>query len=154
MKGASWVALVVNNPLANTGDVRDSGSIPGSGWSPGGKHGGPLQYSCLENAIERGAWQTTVHRVAQSQTWLKGLSIHAWAVSYKGHQNEEAIFINWLGSQLQMSFYVPWRDLSKSNTNIEPAELRTQIDDQIETGTSQPCLIPVSPAWSQHYLDL
>ena len=62
---------------ANAGDIRDVGSIPGSGRSPGGGHGNPLQYSCLENPMGRGAWQATAHRVAQSQTQLKGLGMHA-----------------------------------------------------------------------------
>ena len=48
--------------------VRDAGSIPGLGRSPGGGHGNPLQYSCLENPMDRGAWRATVHRVAQSWT--------------------------------------------------------------------------------------
>ena len=58
--GISKVMLVVKNPPANSGDVRDTGSIPGSGRSPGGGDGNPLQYSCLENPIDRGAWQATV----------------------------------------------------------------------------------------------
>jgi len=60
--------LVVKNAPANTGDVRDMGLIPGLGRSLGGGHGNPLQYSCLENSMDRGAWQATVHRVAQSWT--------------------------------------------------------------------------------------
>ena len=63
-----WVALVVKNPPANAGDVRDTGSIPGSGRSPAGRHGNLFQYSCLENPMARGAWWATVHRVTQSQT--------------------------------------------------------------------------------------
>jgi len=63
--------LVVKNPLANAGDVRDMGSIPGSERSPGGGHGNLLQYSCLENPMDRGPWRATVHRVAKSQTQLK-----------------------------------------------------------------------------------
>ena len=58
---ASQVALVVKNPLANAGNIRDRGSIPGSGRSPGGGHSNPLQYSCLKNPMDRGAWQATVH---------------------------------------------------------------------------------------------
>ena len=54
----------------NAGDVRDTGSIPGLGRSPGGEHDNPLQYSCLGNPMDRGAWQATAHRVAKSQTWL------------------------------------------------------------------------------------
>ena len=63
-----WVALVVKNPPANAGDVRDTGSIPGSGRSPAGRHGNLFQYSYLENPMARGAWWATVHRVTQSQT--------------------------------------------------------------------------------------
>ena len=55
MLGASQMALVVNSPPANAGDVRDEGSIPGSGRSPGEENGYPLQYSCLENLTDRGA---------------------------------------------------------------------------------------------------
>ena len=55
----------------------DTGSIPESGRSPGGGHGNPLQYSCLENPMDRGAWWATVHSVTQNQTWLKRPSIHA-----------------------------------------------------------------------------
>ena len=54
-------ALVVKNPLANAGDVRNEGSIPGWGRSPGEGHGNPLQYSYLENPMDRGAWWATVH---------------------------------------------------------------------------------------------
>ena len=53
--------LVVKNLPANAGDIRDSGSIPGSGRFPGEGHGNPLQYSCLENPMDRGAWWATVH---------------------------------------------------------------------------------------------
>ena len=55
-------------PIANAGEWRDLGLIPGWGRSPGGGHGNPLQYSCLENPIDRGAWQGTVHGVAKSDT--------------------------------------------------------------------------------------
>ena len=72
----SQVVLVVKNPAANAGDVRDASLIPGSGRSPGGGHDNPLQFSCLENPIDRGAWPTTVHRVAKSQTQLKRLCMH------------------------------------------------------------------------------
>ena len=68
---ASRVALVVKNLPANAGDIRDSGLIPGGGNS------NPLQYSCLENPMDRGAWWATLHRAAKSQTWLKWLSTYA-----------------------------------------------------------------------------
>ena len=65
---ASQVALAVKNLPANAGDVRDGSIIPGSGRSPGGGHGNPLKYSCLENPKDRGARQATVHGVAKTQT--------------------------------------------------------------------------------------
>ena len=60
----------------DTCQCRRPGSIPGSGRSPGGGHGNPLQYACLENPMGRGAWSTTVHRVTKSGTQLKQLSTH------------------------------------------------------------------------------
>ena len=71
------MGLVVKNPLANAGDLRESGLIPGSGRSPGGGQDNPLQYSCLENPMDRGAWWAIVHGFTKSQAWLKWLSIHA-----------------------------------------------------------------------------
>ena len=63
--GASQAALAVKDLPANAEDIRDASSIPGSGGSPGGGHGNPFQYSCLENPVDREAWWATVHRVAQ-----------------------------------------------------------------------------------------
>ena len=69
------VALLVKNPSANAGDVRDTGLIPVLERSPGGQQGYPLQYSCLENPMDRGDWQAIVHTVAKSRTQLsRGLS--------------------------------------------------------------------------------
>ena len=62
------VTLGVKNLPASTGDVKDTGSIPGSGGSPGGGHDNPLQYSCLENALDRGTRRVTVHGVTKS--WI------------------------------------------------------------------------------------
>ena len=56
---------MIKNLLANAGDIRDTGSIPGLERSPGGGHGDPLQYSCLENPMGREAWQATVYRVTK-----------------------------------------------------------------------------------------
>ena len=61
---------VVKNPSANAGDRGDAGSIPGLGRSPGGEHGDPLHYFCLENLVDRGAWWTIVHGVAKNWTQL------------------------------------------------------------------------------------
>ena len=70
--------VVVKKPPANAGDIRHTGSIPGWGRSPGEGNGYPLQYSCLENPMDRGAWSATVHRVAKSQTQLNQLSTHKY----------------------------------------------------------------------------
>ena len=59
---------MVKDPLADAGNVRNTGLIPGWGRSPGGGHGNPLQYSYLENPMGRGAWQATVHRVVELDT--------------------------------------------------------------------------------------
>ena len=64
--GASQVALVIKNPPANAGDLRVVDSIPGSGRSPGGGYGNSLQYSCLENLMDRGAWRVRVYGVTKS----------------------------------------------------------------------------------------
>ena len=62
---------------ANAGDLRDAGSIPGSGRSPIGRHGNPRYYSLLENPMAKGGWWATVHRVTKSWTWWKWLSTHS-----------------------------------------------------------------------------
>ena len=74
---ASQVALVVKNPPASAGDVRDMGSIPGLERSPGEGNGNPLQCSCLENPMDWGVWRAAVLWIAKSWTWLKWLSLHA-----------------------------------------------------------------------------
>ena len=67
---------MVKNPLANKGDAGDMALIPGSGRFPGEGNGNPLQYSCLENSMDREAWWVIVHGVSKSQTGLKQLSVH------------------------------------------------------------------------------
>ena len=67
------------DPAANAGDVRDKGSIPRLGRSPGGENGNPLQYSCLENPMDPEAWKATAQRVAKSRTQLKQLAQHQGA---------------------------------------------------------------------------
>ena len=74
---AFLVVLVVKNPPANAGNLRDMGFIRGSGRAPGGGNDNPLQYSCLENPMERGAWWATAHGVAESWTQVRLLSMHA-----------------------------------------------------------------------------
>ena len=67
------MALVVKNLPANAENIRDKSLIPGSGRSPGGGHGNSLQYSWLENPMDRGAWQATIHMVTKSRTQLSNL---------------------------------------------------------------------------------
>ena len=71
---------MVKNPPVHAGDIGDPGSISWSGRSPEGGYGNPLQYSCLENVMDRGASWATVHRITKSQTLLKQLSTHANSV--------------------------------------------------------------------------
>ena len=78
------MVLVVKNLPVNVGDIRDMGLIAQSRRSPGGGHGNPLQYSCLENPMDKGAWWVIVHKVAKSRTQLKQLSMH---VSLKVNYN-------------------------------------------------------------------
>ena len=80
---ASQAVLLVKNPLANEGDLRVMGLIPGLGRSSGGGHGNQLQYFCLNNPMGRGAWWATVHRVTKSRTRLKQLSPQAQQISVK-----------------------------------------------------------------------
>ena len=86
---ASQVALVVKSLPASEGNLRDMGSALGSGRSPGGAHGNPLWYSCLENPMDKGAWWATVCGVAKSQTQLKQLSMHTQPQIETGTLEEE-----------------------------------------------------------------
>ena len=67
---------MVKNLPVNVGGARDVDLVPGLGRSPGGEHGNPLQYYCLENPLDRGAWWATVHRMAKSRTQQKQLNTH------------------------------------------------------------------------------
>ena len=92
----SQVALVVQNQPAKAGDPRDSSSTPGLGRSPGGGNGNPLQYSCLENPMDRGAWQVTVHGATKSQTELKQLSKNThWCFHLEGSEREFSFSIEY-----------------------------------------------------------
>ena len=79
---AFQVVLVVKNLLANVEEIRDTGSIPVSGRFPRERHCNPLQYSCLKNPMDRGAWQAIVHRVTKIQTQLQQLSMHAHTIRH------------------------------------------------------------------------
>ena len=82
---SSQVVLVIKNRPANAGDVRDVGSISGLGRSPGRGNSKPLQYPCLENPTNRGAWRAIVHRVAKSWTRLKPVSTYTHVQFFQHH---------------------------------------------------------------------
>ena len=96
-KTCGQVVLMLKNPTANAGDLRDAGSIPESGRSPGGANGNPLQYPCLENPLDTGIWRATVHRVAQSWT-QSDLARRQARLSLHGVQFSELCKCIWLCS--------------------------------------------------------
>ena len=103
---------MVKNLPANAGATGDLGSIPGLGRSPGGWHGNLLQYSCLENPMDRGGWWATVHRVAKSQTQMKPLSMHAFVDVNSGDsptQKVSTMTITFFPVHLRL--YYPTQDL-------------------------------------------
>ena len=89
------MALVVKNPPANAGDIRDAGSIPGSGRFLGEGHSNALHYFCLEKSMDRGTWWATVHGVTQDRTQLKRLSTHSTQDTLKcGPQGRERVLFS------------------------------------------------------------
>ena len=116
------MALVVKNLPANAGDTRDAGSVLRSGRSPGGGHGNPLQYSCLENPMGRGAWRATVHGVAKSQTRLKRLSMQCHgrthSVRFFAHPQQMSwLYVYWLCKKVHFHWNV--RILEKQLLSIK-----------------------------------
>ena len=96
---------MVKNLPASTGDAGDVGSVPGVGRSLGEGHGYPLQYSCLENPMDRGAWWTTVYGVAKSQTQLSNRPcIYAWLLPFKMEIEQLGL---WLPPSLEKSCCLP-----------------------------------------------
>ena len=91
MERASQVALVVKNPPVNAGNIRDTGLIPRFGGSPREGNGNPLQYSCLENPMDGGAWWATVHRVTKSRTGLSDFTF-TFSKYYNTKKEGEAVW--------------------------------------------------------------
>ena len=125
---ASQVVLVVENPLANAGDIRAVGSTLGSGRSPGGGPGNPPQYSRLENPMDRGAWWATVHRVTKSQTWLKQLSTPQARYlpgmqNLQRHQKYSIIKIN----NILRQCFLKSRLMQKNMIKIAKFKIRTEL---------------------------
>ena len=120
---------MVKNLSASAGNVRDSGLMTGSGRSPGGVHGNPLQYSCLENPMDRAAWWATVHRVTKSQTRLRRLNRHNTMRKLK---NSAQRFNNRLdqGKEKEKRINVLEERLVESIQIEEPKENERNIESQ------------------------
>ena len=122
---ASQVALVVKNLPANAGDLRDLGSIPGLGKSPGGGLGIPLKYSCQENPMDRGSWWVTVHGVAKSRTRLSNEHFHYFSkvscVNSRGKIKTQSHISRggWLGTKLLSLTCIQnsWRACSNADSS-------------------------------------
>ena len=95
------MVLVVKNPPANAGNVRDKGPIPGSGRSPGEGYGNPLQYSCLENLIDREAWQAIAYWDTKSQIRLKRYHACQKSTGVWGH-NESFLYLGCSGDYMNL----------------------------------------------------
>ena len=122
MKSGQCLNFSLKNPPADAGGVRDKGSIPGLGRSPGGGHGNPLQYSRLENSTDRGTWGAMVHRVTKSQTQLKQLNMHTCILlsnavlrCWLQEQVLRRCNVDFLWSQTEHTAYIfwEWRDSLK-----------------------------------------
>ena len=112
---ASQVVLVVKNPPATAGDAGDSGLILGWRRFPGVRNGNPLQYSCLENPLDRGAWWSTVHGVAKGPTLLMWLSMHGRTDPHKLwyrleviHHSKEEDFLPHFSGDVHHEFIFKW----------------------------------------------
>ena len=116
---ASQVMLVVKNPLANAGDVRDMSSILGLGRYPGGGHGNPPQYSCLENPMDRRAWRATVHGVTKSQTWLSNWHSLQHKITQKEMWKRKTS--HWIEAQLKLVWLsLAWSCLQRPGFQVRP----------------------------------
>ena len=110
----SVMALVVKNLPPRARDVRDVGSIPGLGRSPGRGHGNPLQYSCLENSMDRGAWQAAVDSVTKS--WTDATEV-AW------HNTQHS---NTQGQEGPLAFMVTWQPSAQQSFRLYQGPGKTQ----------------------------
>ena len=145
---------MVKNLSANAGDINDTGSIPGSGRSPGGGHGNPVWYSCLENPMDRGAWRATVHGVAQSRTRLKRLSMHIVFLTQDEMDGIKSVDENrtWacLDTQLCLTLCIPMDyslpDSDSSVHGISQARILEWVAISFSRGSSQPEIEPTTPA--------
>ena len=102
---------MVKNLPANTGDAGNSGSVPGLGRSPGGRHGNPLQYSCLENPMDRGAWQATVFGEPKSQTQFSNWGCAERVRGANASQKSLVYYLNWVVDYIIMKSGIKGRSI-------------------------------------------
>ena len=122
---------MVKNPPANAGDLRDLGSIPGSGRSPEGGHGNPLQYSCLENPMDRGGWQATAHEMAKSQTPLSDLHFHFTLMTYQAARAVKPLLAN--AGDARDSGSIPGSERSTGGGHGNPLQY-SSLEDPMVSG--------------------
>ena len=133
-------ALVAKNPPANAGHLADVGPIPGLGRSPGGGQGNPLQYSCLENPMDREAWLAIAHRVTKTQTQLKRLSTRTPALLVKtntaflGFLNSTFYFKTGCQPALQQKSL---NNFSKFNSSVQRVAARSTGKEQQTQGPAR-----------------
>ena len=143
--------LVVKNLPASTGDIRDAGLIPWSGRSSGGGNGNPLQYCCLENPKDRGAWPATAHEVTKTQTQLKRLNTEALHQKRSSFTYSHGLFFTrlvartlltssklsaYLIEKIAIFFFSLFLGFKKTNTSYQVSGKSTQglTDSQIYKG--------------------
>ena len=133
--GTSQVEIVVKNTPVNAGDLRDMSSIPGLGRSPGEGNGNPLHYSCLENAMDRGPWWSTVHTAAKRQAGPRWFSTHrhtyansAWNTTFKIQSDWKTMF-NYIPAHLLISHSILFPcELSHTSWQIDGETMETVAD--------------------------
>ena len=112
---SAWASKVAKNLPANTGNAGDVDSIPALGRSPGGRNGNPLQYSCLGNPMDRGAWWATVHEVGKSQTELsKHINTHTHTLAFA---------FQFCDSQPRLHSGITWKALKNPKSEPYPSIL-------------------------------
>ena len=133
-------------PTCNAGDIGDAGSTPGSGKSPGGEHADPLQYACLKNPADRGAWWATVHRITKSWTQLQRLSTYTCRKT-KDYRSCGTRNLNEVISPLLL------KTLLGLLPHFLPRPTKSPATDQTPRHTAWPSPLPASHTTSLQFLE-